>query len=62
MTPPTDERVLRMLSGTRRPPGELVPHPIQNRTREELARIADEAIAPLLRLLQPGADGASGTA
>lgn len=31
-----------------------VPHPIQNRTREELARIADEAIAPALRLLQAG--------
>jgi hypothetical protein len=29
-----------------------VPHPIQNRTREELARIADEAIEPLLKLLQ----------
>ena len=29
-----------------------VPHPIQNRTREELARIADEAIAPVLKLLQ----------
>jgi hypothetical protein len=29
-----------------------VPHPIQNRTREELARIADDAIAPLLKLLQ----------
>jgi hypothetical protein len=29
-----------------------VPHPIQNRTRAELAQIADEAIAPALRLLQ----------
>jgi hypothetical protein len=29
-----------------------VPHPIQNRTREELARIADEAVEPTLSLLQ----------
>jgi hypothetical protein len=29
-----------------------VPHPIQNRTAEELARIADEAVAPMLKLLQ----------
>ena len=29
-----------------------VPHPIQNRTRDELAKIADEAIDPALRLLQ----------
>jgi hypothetical protein len=29
-----------------------VPHPIQNRTTEELARLADEAIAPVLKLLQ----------
>ena len=29
-----------------------VPHPIQNRTREELARIADEAIIPALALLK----------
>ena len=29
-----------------------VPHPIQNRTAEELARIADEAVAPVLKLLQ----------
>jgi hypothetical protein len=29
-----------------------VPHPIQNRTREELARIADDAIGPALKLLQ----------
>ena len=32
-----------------------VPHPIQNRTVEELARIADDAIEPALRLLQAGA-------
>ena len=32
-----------------------VPHPIQNRTAEELARIADDAIAPMLKLLQAGA-------
>jgi hypothetical protein len=31
----------------------FVPHPIQNRTREELARIADEAVGPALKLLQP---------
>jgi len=29
-----------------------VPHPIQNRTAEELARIADEAVEPALKLLQ----------
>ena len=29
-----------------------VPHPIQNRTQEELARIADEANGPALNLLQ----------
>jgi hypothetical protein len=29
-----------------------VPHPIQNRTAEELARIADDAIEPALNLLQ----------
>ena len=28
-----------------------VPHPIQNRTAEELSRIADDAIEPVLRLL-----------
>ena len=28
-----------------------VPHPIQNRTAEELAKIADDAIEPVLRLL-----------
>jgi hypothetical protein len=32
-----------------------VPHPIQNRTREELAAIADAAVEPVLALLQaPG--------
>ena len=29
-----------------------VPHPIQNRTAEELARIADAAVEPVLKLLQ----------
>ena len=29
-----------------------VPHPIQNRTPQELARIADDAVAPVLKLLQ----------
>lgn len=29
-----------------------VAHPIQNRTREELAKIADDAIGPALKLLQ----------
>ena len=29
-----------------------VAHPIQNRTKEELARLADEAIEPVLRLLK----------
>jgi hypothetical protein len=29
-----------------------VPHPIQNRTREELARIADAAVEPALALLR----------
>ena len=29
-----------------------VPHPIQNRTKEELARIADEAVGPALALLK----------
>lgn len=28
-----------------------VPHPIQNRTAEELRKIADDAIAPALKLL-----------
>ena len=30
----------------------FVPHPIQNRTAEELNRIADDAIEPALRLLR----------
>jgi hypothetical protein len=30
----------------------FVPHPIQNRTREELERLADDAIEPALKLLQ----------
>ena len=34
-----------------------VPHPIQNRTREELARIADLAIEPALALLRPEPGG-----
>jgi hypothetical protein len=29
-----------------------VPHPIQNWTREDLARIADQAVEPALKLLQ----------
>jgi hypothetical protein len=29
-----------------------VPHPIQNRTNEELAKLADDAIEPVLRLLR----------
>ena len=29
----------------------FVPHPIQNRTAEELQRIADEAVEPVLRML-----------
>lgn len=29
----------------------FVPHPIQNRTAEELKKIADDAVAPALRLL-----------
>ena len=29
-----------------------VPHPIQNRTREELAELADRAIEPVLALLK----------
>ena len=31
-----------------------VPHPIQNRTAEELRRIADDAIEPALKLLTGG--------
>ena len=34
----------------------FVPHPIQNRTREELARIADDAIEPALKLLHAQPD------
>ena len=30
-----------------------VPHPIQNRTPEELAKLADEAIEPALAFLRP---------
>jgi hypothetical protein len=30
----------------------FVPHPIQNRTPEELERIADDAIEPALKFLQ----------
>jgi hypothetical protein len=29
-----------------------VAHPIQNRTREELAQLADDAVEPALRFLQ----------
>ena len=29
----------------------FVPHPIQNRTADELRKIADDAVAPALRLL-----------
>ena len=29
----------------------FVPHPIQNRTADELNKIADDAIAPALRML-----------
>ena len=29
----------------------FVPHPIQNRTADELKKIADDAIAPALKLL-----------
>ena len=31
----------------------FVPHPIQNRTPDELKRIADEAIEPALKMLVP---------
>lgn len=31
----------------------FVPHPIQNRTPEELEAIADDAVARLLQLLSP---------
>ncbi len=29
-----------------------VAHPVQNRTRDELAKLADDAIGPALKLLQ----------
>jgi hypothetical protein len=29
----------------------FVPHPIQNRTAEELKRLADDAVEPVLKLL-----------
>ncbi len=29
----------------------FVPHPIQNRTPDELKKIADDAVAPVLKLL-----------
>lgn len=32
-----------------------VPHPIQNRTAEELKKIADDAVEPALRLLTAAA-------
>ena len=32
----------------------FVPHPIQNRTAEELKKIADDAIEPALKLLTAG--------
>ena len=31
-----------------------VPHPIQNRTAEELKKIADDAVAPALKTLTAG--------
>ena len=33
------------------PAVHFVPHPIQNRTADELNRLADEAVEPALRLL-----------
>ena len=33
----------------------FVPHPIQNRTAEELKKIADDAIEPALRMLTASA-------
>lgn len=33
-----------------------VPHPIQNRTRDELAKIADDCVEPVLALLQGPAE------
>jgi hypothetical protein len=36
-------------------PGVLyVPHPIQNRTADELKKIADDIIEPALKMLQSG--------
>jgi hypothetical protein len=32
----------------------FTPHPIQNRTADELKKIADDAIEPVLALLQSG--------
>jgi len=32
----------------------FTPHPIQNRTSDELKQIADDAIEPVLALLQSG--------
>ena len=32
----------------------FVPHPIQNRTAEELMKIADDAIEPALKMLSSG--------
>jgi len=32
----------------------FTPHPIQNRTADELRKIADDAIEPVLALLQSG--------
>jgi hypothetical protein len=32
----------------------FVPHPIQNRTAEEMKKIADDAVEPALRLLTVG--------
>jgi hypothetical protein len=34
------------------PPVVYVPHPIQNRTPAELAKIADDAVEPVLAMLQ----------
>ena len=33
------------------------PHPIQNRTAEELKKIADEAIGPVLKMLTSAGNG-----
>ena len=32
----------------------FTPHPIQNRTADELKKIADDVVAPVLRLLTAG--------